>query len=243
MGIIKSFAKSSLVPTVFLGNLATSALEKIKGEKYGRSTTAELTETKTGIALGAATGAVGVALTGASSLGRAAVAKLLPTAGRKIAASVAVLGAASASPTVASAVVGSPAAVFDFFVKTGEKIEDLPEKETENKSLLGLGLAVIGGTAAGAAITNKLVGEGKEKGKEIIDTVKETGGFLGGNDVLGSAPLTPETPQTQELTKSRRKKKKSKSLEGFRQTISQRVNVVVGGKTTNKKYISVAHLN
>lgn len=78
--VTETVAGVGLAPATFIGNLITAGLEKATGKEFGRTTSAELAETKAGKALGLATTAVGAATVAA--LGAAAIPFITQTAAR-----------------------------------------------------------------------------------------------------------------------------------------------------------------
>ncbi|KKL90649.1 hypothetical protein LCGC14_1902610 [marine sediment metagenome] len=78
--VTETVAGVGLAPATFAGNLITAGLEKVTGKEFGRTTSAELAETKAGKALGLATTAVGAATVAA--LGAAAIPFITQAAAR-----------------------------------------------------------------------------------------------------------------------------------------------------------------
>lgn len=235
--IIQSVARTALIPSVVLGNLATKAIEKNIQKtidptyKASYTTTKQAAETTTGKILGA-----GIATTGAALVVASGVAgKVLSTTKGKVAGLI-TAGAASVSPTVTKAVIEAPAALVDTGIKLGAEVEKIPTEQTEDLGVGGLLLAGAGGLLAGYGIT---------KGVDAIKSIGNEGvikdaGMLGTNDVMENAGVV--TPQTTSMSKTASKKRKKTRSKALPQQIRQSVRIDIDNRNSahriTKKYIN-----
>lgn len=233
--VIQSIARTALIPSVVLGNLALKGIEKNIQKnvdptytvKY--TTTKEAAETTTGKILGSTIAAAAVGLTVASGV----AGKALSTPKGK-AIGLLTAGAASVSPTVTKAVIETPAALVDTGIKIGESIEGMPTDKTKDLGVGGLLLAGAGGLLAGAGIaaaTNAI--------KDISKGSEGAAGLLGTNDTIENAGVI--TPQTTTMSKTASKKRKKTRSKALPQQIRQSVRIDINNRNTahriTKKYI------
>lgn len=238
MSILSSVQKIALIPSVVGGNLVTAAAEKITGNKYGRTTTAEFQATKTGQILGTGIAASGVALaiaTGgaaaaANAVGRAAIAHPIQTAAGLFVGAPLVTGVLAGEGQSPEKNIGSLSSAA---YNTGQGLINVAQEHPVGTAILG---SVVGGVAA-YEVGKKIFGSDNSGVQSVpviagnqapVQTLEQT-----------QAPL-PENA-TAEGTKTKRKRRKSR-LHPRSQTISQRVNVIVNQRNSANR-ISKRYLN
>lgn len=239
--VLKSIARTALLPAVAIGNAITTAIEKNIQKTIDptytakRTTTAEAADTTIGKILGGATAATGAALAVATG----AAGKAISTTAGKIAAPL-VIGAASVSPKVTSAVISTPAFLYDKGLNIGQAVENTPNLSSDSgvTNLLIAGGIGAGLGAAGTAISN-LINKNKDDVGMLISEIPST---TPAAEVLGSATSTGNagviTPQTETLTKTSTKKRKKTRRKAPPLNVNQRVNIMLNQKIANKKYIN-----
>lgn len=232
------------LPTIILNQPKKS---KAKAVKFATVTTALLGSTLVATGILAPVGAVILS----STIPALAVEFLAPKTFEKVInvrGGTQVLAATAAGGAIVGAVVGAEQGT-SFLQEAG-----LSFGQAAGVTALAIGGAAVGGLAAKDLLTTssgeltkkisklekQLLKEKKKSLEKAISaavpatsqTPETAAGAVG--STLGSPELTPQTPITQNLNKSRRKTHKKKALEALHQTISQRVNVLIN---SNKKYI------
>jgi len=238
MGILSSISSLALKPSVLVGNLITSGIEKVTGEDYGRTTSKQLASTTAGKVLGSSIALTGGALAVASGTAAAVIRVVAPAVVKAVVTSPVktVLGGAIATGIIAS---GAGTEIITSTYKAGKTTGEVLTGEIPLTSdtvkdvgkVVGvtLGLGAVG-TAAGYVASEVL-----DKDEEIapLGTPAAVSPVTAASEIapsgLSEMPLTPQTVST--TTKKRSRKGKAKLSPSMKQSVIVNVG--------NRRYLNV----
>lgn len=254
MGLLQNLGNVILKPITYAGNTITSGLERVTGRTYGRTTAKEAASTTFGKVLTAGiigtsagiAGALAPAFTAKAASVAVPVAVLAPKTAEKVTSNPEVLEVALATAInpVAGIVVGlekGTSLISEAAQPAVQSVKDFTSQISPEVKTAALGVGV---TAAAAAITipqiKKMIAESK------AEPIPLNVGSIGNQGVPAVAPqevtttgnLNPITPKIEAQgvpVKKATKKRRSKPRTTH---ISQRVNVIVSQKQTNKRYLN-----